>query len=386
MREKKHPLLPQTRHFSPSKRSPPLSSPSYIRRVARQAPLLRIVLLSLVVLGLFRYQSLSSTSGFESLIPGRVSTSHTGTDQIASPVASVVLEDTITLGDRKEEQALLKQGDGNILPTKVEAAEEEEEKKTLLPSTPCDSLQSPSSLSTISPSSSPISTIDKTKAKKRIPLEAHVMSKCPDARDCLRDLVLPAMEKIVEKVDFELSFIGALEPDDETVTCKHGATECLGNIFLLCAERLYPSGSEAFNPSSPSSMGIPEEDPSGRSSHALNLTKSLGFANCLISSYKEIPSRELTEECALEHGVDFAALNACSSDEGEQGGYELLRNSVIRSRDARVEKSCTVRLQGEQWCVRDGGKWYGGQEGVEECQSVDALVERVEGLYGREEL
>ena len=42
----------------------------------------------------------------------------------------------------------------------------------------------------------------------RVPLEAHIMSKCPDARDCLRDFVVPAMEKIVDKVDFRLSFIG----------------------------------------------------------------------------------------------------------------------------------------------------------------------------------
>lgn len=41
-----------------------------------------------------------------------------------------------------------------------------------------------------------------------VPLEAHIMSKCPDARDCLRDLIVPAMEKISEKVDFRLSFIG----------------------------------------------------------------------------------------------------------------------------------------------------------------------------------
>lgn len=42
----------------------------------------------------------------------------------------------------------------------------------------------------------------------KVPLEAHVMSKCPDARDCLRDFVVPAMEAIVDKVDFRLSFIG----------------------------------------------------------------------------------------------------------------------------------------------------------------------------------
>jgi len=42
----------------------------------------------------------------------------------------------------------------------------------------------------------------------KVPLEAHIMSKCPDARDCLRNFVVPAMEAIVDKVDFRLSFIG----------------------------------------------------------------------------------------------------------------------------------------------------------------------------------
>ena len=41
-----------------------------------------------------------------------------------------------------------------------------------------------------------------------VPLEAHIMSKCPDAKDCLRDLVVPAMEDIADMVDFNLSFIG----------------------------------------------------------------------------------------------------------------------------------------------------------------------------------
>lgn len=42
---------------------------------------------------------------------------------------------------------------------------------------------------------------------QRIPLEAHIMSKCPDARDCLRELVVPTMERANDKIDFELSFI-----------------------------------------------------------------------------------------------------------------------------------------------------------------------------------
>ena len=41
----------------------------------------------------------------------------------------------------------------------------------------------------------------------RIMLDAHIMSKCPDARDCLREMVVPAMEQISELVHFNLSFV-----------------------------------------------------------------------------------------------------------------------------------------------------------------------------------
>lgn len=45
------------------------------------------------------------------------------------------------------------------------------------------------------------------KPQVAVPLEAHVMSKCPDAQACLQKLVVPTMEHISDKVDFELSFI-----------------------------------------------------------------------------------------------------------------------------------------------------------------------------------
>ena len=43
----------------------------------------------------------------------------------------------------------------------------------------------------------------------KVPLEAHIMSRCPDARDCLQDLIVPAMENVSDKVLFNLSFIGS---------------------------------------------------------------------------------------------------------------------------------------------------------------------------------
>ena len=66
------------------------------------------------------------------------------------------------------------------------------------------------------------------------------MSKCPDAKDCLHDLILPTMQKVGDKVDFRLSYIGNATDHDDGVECKHGQEECLGNIIELCAMEKYP--------------------------------------------------------------------------------------------------------------------------------------------------
>lgn len=180
----------------------------------------------------------------------------------------------------------------------------------------------------------------------KVALEAHIMSKCPDARDCLRDLVVPAMERVVDKVDFNLSYIGKVDGDDN-IQCMHGQTECLGNMMMLCAAQLYPD----------------------------NVKISLGFSTCMILSYQKIPQKDLVQGCAMEHGVDFDKLNDCISEEGH--GADLLESSVERSRDAGVTKSCTVRVNGEKWCIRDGGEWKECEGGHE----VSDLVEKVEKLY-----
>ncbi|KAI4255799.1 MAG: hypothetical protein LQ352_002399 [Teloschistes flavicans] len=195
-----------------------------------------------------------------------------------------------------------------------------------------------------SPAESSLSV--KSRNRSLVPLEAHIMSKCPDARDCLQDLVVPAMEQVVDKVDFTLSFIGSVDSND-SVHCKHGATECLGNMLALCAINLYPHDPVIY----------------------------LGFSNCLISTYSKIPSRELVEPCALEHGIPFEDLNACVSEEGK--GLDLLTDSIERSEAAGVKRSCTVRVDNQIWCVRDGGQWKDCPGGSE----VNNLVKEVERLY-----
>lgn len=134
---------------------------------------------------------------------------------------------------------------------------------------------------------------------------------------------------------------------NDSIHCKHGPGECLGDMIALCAGDLYPKDSVI----------------------------SLGFSNCLVSSYPKIPSRELVESCALEHGVSFDDLNGCISEEGK--GLDLLEQSVERSQAAGVTKSCTVRVDNTIWCIRDGGQWKDCPNGSD----VKSLVKEMEKLY-----
>ncbi|KAI1356675.1 hypothetical protein F5Y01DRAFT_1367 [Xylaria sp. FL0043] len=138
-------------------------------------------------------------------------------------------------------------------------------------------------------------------AGELVPLEAHIISKCPDTRDCLKELLLPAMIQVHEKVNFTLTYIGT-PTENDGVECKHGPGECMGNIIELCAHQLYP-------------------DPK----------IWLGFTMCLTKDYHAIPQRELVEDCALEHAVDFEKINECATRDDGAFGMSMLRESVKRS-------------------------------------------------------
>jgi hypothetical protein len=180
-----------------------------------------------------------------------------------------------------------------------------------------------------------------------VPLEAHVMSKCPDTQDCLKQLILPAMQQVFDKVNFTLSFLGT-PTENDGVACKHGPEECMGNIIELCAAELYPDAKTW-----------------------------LGFTMCLTREYWHIPQRELIEDCALEHALDVDALNDCASRDDGAHGMALLRDSVRRTADAGVTKSCTVRLNNEVYCVRDDDKWTECPHGP----GVNDLVISIEKLH-----
>lgn len=122
----------------------------------------------------------------------------------------------------------------------------------------------------------------------------------------------------------------------------------MGNIIELCAAKLYPS---------PKTY--------------------LGFTMCLTRDYKSIPQKSLVEDCALEHGLDFDELNECSLEDYGGTGVGLLRDSVRRSIDAGVTASCTVRLNEEIYCIRDGGEWRDCPSGA----GVNDLVIAIEKQY-----
>lgn len=156
----------------------------------------------------------------------------------------------------------------------------------------------------------------------------------------------------------------------------HGPTECIGDMIILCAENLpFPPGQK----SSSSSMSGPR----------IPTIRSLGFANCLISSYEKIPGRSLVEDCALEHGIDFNSLNRCASRQNDDeddlsqedpSGIALLRRSALRNEQLGIKQSCTVRLDESVWCVRDGGVWKDCAKGGDGSK-VRTLVEEVEKLW-----
>lgn len=77
-----------------------------------------------------------------------------------------------------------------------------------------------------------------TSTKTLVPFEAHIMSKCPDAKDCLRMLVLPTMQRVIDKVNFTLSYIGT-PTENDGVDCKHGPEECTWPHMLCLFEILH---------------------------------------------------------------------------------------------------------------------------------------------------
>ncbi|KAI5295116.1 hypothetical protein KEM52_002333 [Ascosphaera acerosa] len=237
----------------------------------------------------------------------------------------------------------------------------------------------------------------------KVPLEAHIMSKCPDAQYCLQELVVPVMERLHAKIEFQLSFIGEYFNETNEVDCMHGPTECIGNILMLCAAHQPAADSPGGSAGGTDNADADDDDEeeasrlsavtTGSSYPTIPQVRALGFANCLTLSYEDIPDEKLVKRCARKHGIDFDALNRCASrqiddpdepldDPDEIGGLQLMRKSFRRSAELGVTTSCTVRVDDVTWCVRDGEKWTKcGRKNAN--AKVTSLVEHISTLYDR---
>jgi hypothetical protein len=155
---------------------------------------------------------------------------------------------------------------------------------------------------------------------------------------------------------------------DDGVECKHGQEECLGNIIELCAAKLYldPKIYLGFT-------WCTYSDPSCTLQCAILTFALLG----LTRDYEDIPKRELVEDCALEHGMSMDKLNDCTVGDDGALSIDMLVASFNRSSRAGVNRSCTIRLNNEIRCIRDGGEWKECDGGSTAEDLVNDIVDLV---------
>lgn len=108
---------------------------------------------------------------------------------------------------------------------------------------------------------------------------------------------------------------------------------------------------------------------------------------CQTRSMYEIPDNFVT--CARELDLDDAAIRWCVTmsvgDDvliprrcaEDEDGRHLMAKSVQYIQSLGVKKSCTIRLQHESYCIRDGGIFHKGCKGPR----VDLLIRDVCDKY-----
>ncbi|KAI8928662.1 hypothetical protein BC831DRAFT_447487 [Entophlyctis helioformis] len=156
----------------------------------------------------------------------------------------------------------------------------------------------------------------------KVPVTLFVMSKCPDAVLCER-VFASVLEAVAPITDLTTQYIGKAEPDG--FVCRHGESECVGNIQQLCARDLFPEANRWFS-----------------------------FVQCQNENdhWRSIPagSHECFKRAISPNQTDLDRWQACV--DGEYGS-RLLRESLARTQAAGVTNSCTIAINGEKRCVHD---------------------------------
>lgn len=170
----------------------------------------------------------------------------------------------------------------------------------------------------------------------KVDVDLYVMSKCPDAALCERYFSsnITALSSII---NLQVSHIVTqINSDGTEVVSMHGESEVWGDIQQSCAlkqKNALVSDSRGHFP-------------------------AYDFLTCQSEDYQTIPQNGnqcIRSIAALDHSDWSLCVN------GEEGRRALVE-SAKRSSAAGIKTSCTVSLNGEQWCVHDG-EW-------KQCQDV----------------
>ena len=183
----------------------------------------------------------------------------------------------------------------------------------------------------------------------KVKVEFFVMSRCPDAAYC-EAAYAPSLLALAPILDLSVDYIAQRGSNltATNTTCMHGEPECVGNRQQLCAQLL-------------------------SSAQPLSL-QYLNFTTCQSASYRDVPNNAAA--CAKQSGFDLTQLQACVDSVGQQ----LLYESAAYSRQRNQSVSCTVLLDNDMWCVRDGGQWKQCSGGSDAGSFVTAVCNKYTGI------
>jgi len=173
---------------------------------------------------------------------------------------------------------------------------------------------------------------------RRISFELFVMSQCPDAAFCQNHFKKLIKGPLAPIIDFKQHFIAY--PNNKEFTCPHGPPECEGNMMQVCAQVYYPDN-------------------------------WFDFVLCQSGDMAAIPGNG--PRCATSLGMEWALIDKCrNGDEGKA----LMTKSVERTQSFGITKSCTLYINNEFFCLRDGGAWRSG------CKASDlsSITEEICGV------
>eukprot|EP00882_Tetradesmus_deserticola_P005064 GHRQ01005335.1.p1 GENE.GHRQ01005335.1~~GHRQ01005335.1.p1 ORF type:complete len:234 (+),score=77.69 GHRQ01005335.1:439-1140(+) len=165
---------------------------------------------------------------------------------------------------------------------------------------------------------------------ERVDVDLFVMSKCPDALYAETALD-PALQELKDILSFNMHFIG-VKQEDGTYACKHGPTECAGNVQQLCVQ-LHSPPSQRYD----------------------WLYKFVLCSNR--QGLDGIGTFATATSCLKEASVPFAPGTKMVGFMYGPGHDELLQQDMHNTAALGVQTSATIQMDGNTICVRDAGEW-----------------------------